>query len=97
MIGLEALLVEWQQFLDHLQEMEVLDADSWKRIIDGTQLAKALDVKPDKWMAAALDICMAWQFRNPNATDPAEAVEEVKRRAEELGIPLKTPVPIQRS
>ncbi len=71
--------------------MEVLDAPSWKRPIDGTQLAKALDVKPGKWMAAALDVCMAWQFRNPHATDPAGAVEEVKRRADVLGIPLGSP------
>jgi tRNA nucleotidyltransferase (CCA-adding enzyme) len=69
--------------------MEVLDAPSWRRLIDGTQLAKALDVKPGKWMAAALDVCMAWQFRNPKATDPAEAVQEVEMKAKELGIPLK--------
>lgn len=78
----------WQRFLDHLGEMEVLDAPSWRRLIDGTQLAKALDIKPGKWMGAALDVCIAWQFRNPKATDPAGAVEEVKRRADELGIPL---------
>jgi tRNA nucleotidyltransferase (CCA-adding enzyme) len=87
----EALFSGWQQFLDHLEEMEVLDAPSWRRLIDGTQLAKALDAKPGKWMAAALDVCMAWQFRNPNATDPAEAVKEVKRSADELRIPLKRP------
>ena len=81
----------WQQFLDHLEEMEVLDAPSWRRIIDGTQLAKALNLKPGKWMAAALDVCMAWQFRNPNATDPGGAVEEVKKKAEALGIPRSVP------
>jgi tRNA nucleotidyltransferase (CCA-adding enzyme) len=88
-LGFEALFLGWQQFLDHLGEMEVLDAPSWRRLIDGTQLAKALDVKPGKWMAAALDVCMAWQFRNPQATDPTEAIEEVKIKAEELRIPLK--------
>jgi tRNA nucleotidyltransferase (CCA-adding enzyme) len=82
------LLSEWQEFFDYLQEMEVLDAPSWRRLIDGTQLAKALGVKPGKWMAAALDVCMAWQFRNPNTTDYAGAVEEVRTRAEELHIPL---------
>jgi tRNA nucleotidyltransferase (CCA-adding enzyme) len=88
-LGFEALFLGWQQFLDHLREMEVLDAPSWRRLVDGTQLAKALGVKPGKWMAAALDVCMAWQFRNPKATDPAEAVAEVKMKAGELGIPLK--------
>ena len=87
----EVLFIEWQQFLDHLGEMDVLDAPSWRRLIDGTQLAKALNVKPGKWMAAALDVCMSWQFRNPKATNPAEAVEEVRRRAEALGIPLSVP------
>jgi tRNA nucleotidyltransferase (CCA-adding enzyme) len=83
-----ALLRGWQKFFDYLLEMDVLDAPSWKRLIDGTQLAKALGVRPGKWMATALDVCMAWQFRNPEATDYAGAVEEVRSRAEELGIPL---------
>jgi tRNA nucleotidyltransferase (CCA-adding enzyme) len=89
----ETLFLEWQQFLDHLGEMEVLDAPSWRRIIDGTQLAEALDLKPGKWMSAALDVCMAWQFRNPKATDPAGAIEEVKRKAGSLGISRSIPEP----
>lgn len=80
-------LGEWQLFLDHLQEMDVLGAPSLKRIIDGTQLATALGVKPGKWMAGALDACVAWQLRNPGVTDPAGAVEEVNSRRKELGIP----------
>lgn len=89
--GFETLFSGWQQFLDHLKEMEVFDAASRRRIIDGTELAKALGVRPGKWMAAALDVCMAWQFRNPGATDRAGAVDEVRKRAEELEIPLKAP------
>ncbi len=58
-----------------------------KRIIDGTQLAKALGVPPGKWMMGALEVCLAWQLRHPDATDAAGAVEEVNRRREELGIP----------
>ncbi|KAJ2973552.1 hypothetical protein NUW58_g8909 [Xylaria curta] len=83
----EQFLNEWQVFLDHLRELDVLDAPSLKRIIDGKQLAKALGVKPDKWMTGALEVCVAWQFRHPDATDPSGAVEEVTRRREELGIP----------
>jgi tRNA nucleotidyltransferase (CCA-adding enzyme) len=66
-----------------------MDAPSCKRLIDGTQLARALGVKPGKWMASALEVCMAWQFRNPGVIDPSDAVEEVRARSEELQIPFK--------
>jgi tRNA nucleotidyltransferase (CCA-adding enzyme) len=78
---------EWQMFLDHLQELDLMNAPSLKKIIDGTQLANALGIKPGKWMAKALEICVAWQLRHPDATDPAGALEEVNSRREELGIP----------
>lgn len=87
--GFETVLSGWQQFLDHLREMDLMSAPSRKRLIDGTQLANALEVKPGRWMAAALDACMAWQFRNPDLSDLTGAVEEVRARAEELQIPLK--------
>ncbi|KAI2640811.1 hypothetical protein GGS26DRAFT_586807 [Hypomontagnella submonticulosa] len=80
-------LRKWQMFLDHLQESGVMEAPSLKRLIDGTQLAKELGVKPGKWMAQALDVCIAWQLRHPEATDPAGAVEEVQSKRAELGIP----------
>ncbi|XXG95039.1 1,3-beta-glucanosyltransferase gas1 [Hypoxylon texense] len=79
----------WQLFLDLLQELDVMDAPSLKRLIDGTQLAKALGVKPGRWMAPALEVCVAWQLRHPEATDPAGAIEEVRSRRAELGIPEK--------
>ncbi|KAF2968274.1 hypothetical protein GQX73_g5336 [Xylaria multiplex] len=69
-------LGEWQLFLDHLSELNVLDAPSMKRIIDGTQLARALGVKPGKWMTGALEVCVRWQLRHPDMTDPAGAIEE---------------------
>ncbi|KAK8052531.1 CCA tRNA nucleotidyltransferase- mitochondrial [Apiospora rasikravindrae] len=79
----------WQLFLDHLQELDVMEAPLLKRLIDGRELAKALSVRPGPWMTRALDVCVAWQLRNPGATDPAGAVEEVRGKAEELGIPIK--------
>lgn len=79
----------WQMFLNLLQELDVMEAPSLKRLIDGTQLAKALGVKPGRWMAPALEICVAWQLRHPEATDPAGAIEEVQSRRTELGIPEK--------
>jgi hypothetical protein len=45
-----------------------------------------LGVKPGKWTGAALDVALAWQLRNPGVEDPAGAIEEVRRRKEELGI-----------
>ncbi|KAK3338208.1 hypothetical protein B0H65DRAFT_434532 [Neurospora tetraspora] len=82
----EDVLKEWQAFLDHLVEMDLMDAPSVKRIIDGKQLAAALGVKPGKWMGQALEVVMAWQLRNPTVGDPEGAVEEVRKRKEELGI-----------
>lgn len=82
----EKLLAGWQTFLDHLRALDVMEAPSLKKMIDGTQLAKALGVKPGKWMAQALDVCVAWQLRNPEETDPSGAIEEVRSKKEELGI-----------
>lgn len=67
--------------------MDLLEAATCKRIIDGKQLSKELKAKPGIWMAAALDLVMAWQFRNPTETDPRGAIEEVMRKREELKIP----------
>lgn len=80
-------LREWQLFLDHLQELDVMEAPAMKRIIDGTQLAKIMGVNPGRWMTKALEVCIAWQLRHPNVTDPAGAVEEVKSKRQELGVP----------
>ncbi|KAI1635574.1 poly A polymerase head domain-containing protein [Biscogniauxia mediterranea] len=80
----------WQMFLDHLQELDVMNAPSLKRLIDGTRLAEALGVKPGSWMTRALDVCVAWQLRNPDATDASGSIHEVYKRRDELGIPATT-------
>lgn len=82
----ETVLAEWQHFLDHLVELDVMDAPSLKRLLDGKQLAGALGARPGKWMTPALDMVTAWQLRNPGVADPAGALEEVRLRREELGI-----------
>jgi tRNA nucleotidyltransferase (CCA-adding enzyme) len=51
-------------------------------LLKGTDLAKALSIKPGPWMKDALDVVMAWQLRNPSTTDPAEAIEAVKKARE---------------
>ncbi|KAK1976491.1 poly A polymerase head domain-containing protein [Colletotrichum cereale] len=76
----------WQTFLDHLAHLDVMDAPSLKRRVDGRMLAKELGVRPGKWMGQALDVCVAWQLRHPDETDPTGAIDEVRQRAGELGI-----------
>ena len=82
----DEVLGGWQKFLDHLDELDVLEAPSLKRLVDGKRLSAALGLKPGKWMAPALDVCLAWQFRNPGVTDVTAAIAEVRERSDELGI-----------
>ncbi|VUC20188.1 unnamed protein product [Clonostachys rosea] len=81
-------LREWQNLLDHLVELDVVDAPNIKRLVDGRALSKGLGIKPGVWTGKALDVCMAWQLRNPNETDISGAVEEVRKKKGELGIPI---------
>ncbi|QSZ28759.1 hypothetical protein DSL72_003264 [Monilinia vaccinii-corymbosi] len=85
--GFESLSSEWQKFIDHLKELDVMDAPTIRGIVDGKMLSKALGVKADKWMGPALDVCMEWQLRNPNSTDAEGAIDEVRKRQKELNIP----------
>jgi tRNA nucleotidyltransferase (CCA-adding enzyme) len=49
---------------------------------------KALRIKKaGPWMKPALDVCMEWQLENPGVDDTSGAIDEVKRRKEELQIP----------
>lgn len=77
---------EWQVFVDQTQKLDLMDAPSIQPLVDGRMLSKAFNLKPGRWLSPALDVCMAWQLRNPHETDPAGAVDEVRQRQEELGI-----------
>lgn len=83
---LKEITDSWQAFVDHLQHLDLMEAPSIKPLVDGRQLLQSLGIKAGKWMAPAMEICMAWQLRNPQATDPAGALEEVRQHKEELGI-----------
>jgi len=83
----DEILKGWQQLLDHLEETDLMEAPNLKRLVDGRQLSTALGAKPGKWMTKAMDVAMEWQLRNPGVTDPAGAVEAVRERRDELGIP----------
>ncbi|KAK1840857.1 tRNA nucleotidyltransferase [Colletotrichum chrysophilum] len=79
-------LTGWKCFLDHLADLDVMDAPSLRRLVDGRLLTKELGVRPGKWMGQALDVCVAWQLRHRGETDPAGAIAEVRQRSKELGI-----------
>jgi tRNA nucleotidyltransferase (CCA-adding enzyme) len=55
-----------------------MNAYEFKPLLDGTTLAKALETKPGPWMKEALDVVMAWQLRNPEATDTAAILNELQ-------------------
>jgi tRNA nucleotidyltransferase (CCA-adding enzyme) len=86
----DGLFGEWQGFIDHLETMDVMDAPNLKPILSGTELSKALGgVRPGPWMKPALDVVMEWQLRNPGVEDATGAIEEVKKRSADLGIPIQ--------
>lgn len=76
--SIKNLLTSYVVFIDQILKHQVQEADTFKPLLKGTDLAKALNTKPGPWMKDALDVVMAWQLRNPDATDPAEAIEAVK-------------------
>ncbi|KAM0238974.1 hypothetical protein ACHAP5_008480 [Fusarium lateritium] len=83
----ESFLAGWISFLEHMAKLDVYEAPSLKAILNGRQLAQALGTKPGKWTGQALEVVLAWQFRNPCETDPAGAIKEVQEQRKELGIP----------
>jgi tRNA nucleotidyltransferase (CCA-adding enzyme) len=73
-----AHLSAFTNFLEYVQELDLLDAYSLKPILDGKALTKALGVPTGPWMKDALDVVMRWQLRNPGKKDTAEAIQEVR-------------------
>lgn len=76
----------WHAFVNHLQQLDLMEAPHLKPLVDGRKLMQSFGIKGGKWMAPAMEICMTWQLRNPQSTDPAGALEEVRQHKEELGI-----------
>lgn len=78
----------WQKFIDHVEKMNLMKVATEPNPVNGKQLLKALgNIKTGKWIADALNVCMEWKLRNPNATSSEGAIEEVKKKRMELGIP----------
>lgn len=91
-VPLSTVLSEWQGLIDHLESMDIMDAPAEKPLIDGKMLMAEFNAKGGVWTKGALDICMAWQLRNPGATSPEDlkaALEEVRKKSDELQIPMK--------
>ena len=85
--GSRAVLEGYSLWLSHLSSLKLLNVDQLKPIVSGKELMKAFNTKGGKWVSVALDFVMEWQLRNPDQTDPASAIAEVKDRKEELNIP----------
>jgi len=77
-------------WLRGLKAQDLLEVDSLKPLVNGNQLSKALEEKPGPWMKKALEIVIEWQLRNPKADDAEEAIAEVRRRTEEIGLVQNT-------
>ncbi|GAB7346745.1 hypothetical protein MBLNU459_g1853t1 [Dothideomycetes sp. NU459] len=73
-------LSDFELFLSHIEQLDLMDACSMKPLLDGKALAKALSTPPGPWMKDALDVVMAWQLRNPGKTDAKDAIEEVQSK-----------------
>ena len=65
-------------FIDKLQDLDLLEACSFKPLMDGTSLAKALGAKPGPWMKDALEVVMAYQLRNPEKANRDDAITAVQ-------------------
>lgn len=81
------IISSYSKWFEHIQKLNLTEAYALKPLLDGKTLAKALETPPGPWMKSALDVVMAWQLRNPEVTDPAGAVEEVRiqRQTQETG------------
>jgi len=77
-VSKDEILRSYDSFLARVTELKILNVDTFRPLLKGTDLAKALGTKPGPWMKDALDVVMAWQLRNPDTTDPTAAIEAVK-------------------
>ena len=82
----QELLYQYSTWVAELRTLKLMDVDSLKPLVNGSQISKALGAdKGGPWMKKAMDIAMEWQLRNPEETDPAGGIEEVVNRKKELG------------
>ncbi|KAF1990862.1 poly A polymerase C-terminal region-like protein [Aulographum hederae CBS 113979] len=75
----------YQSLLQRIEDLGVGEAYNLKPLIDGKTLSKHFSAPPGPWMKPALDVVMAWQLRNPDATAPDGAISDVKAYLEKEG------------
>ena len=81
------LLDEYARWLEEVEGLALLDVDKLTPLVNGTDISKAMGgAKGGPWTKKALEIAMAWQLRNPNATEPDDGIKEVVSRKKEFGL-----------
>ena len=83
--GRQQLIDGYAAWLSRIKELDLFDAPSLKPIVNGKQLCDAFGAN-GPWVKKALDIVIEWQLRNPDETNPENAIEEVKQRKKEIGV-----------
>lgn len=78
------MLKQCRPFLTTLRKLDLVDAYTFKPLLDGKTLANALKMKPGPWMKDALEVVMAWQLRNPDNRSVDDAIAAVKDNHGEL-------------
>ncbi|KAF2754439.1 poly A polymerase C-terminal region-like protein [Pseudovirgaria hyperparasitica] len=74
----DLIVSSYAEFLAHISDLGIIEAYTFKPLIDGNAIAKALSAKPGPWMKEALEVVMAWQLLHPDLTDPSLAIEALK-------------------
>jgi len=85
-LDLSQVLNGYATWLQGLKAQDLLEVDSLKPLVNGNQLSKALEEKPGPWMTKALEVVIEWQLRTPESDDAEEAIAEVRRRKEGIGL-----------
>lgn len=70
-------------FVEHLQRLNILEAWSFKPLMDGKTLANAIGTSPGPWMKDALDVVMAYQLRHPGTAKAEHAIAEVHKHRQD--------------
>ena len=72
------MFLTYESFVGRVEKLGLTEAYSFRPLLDGKQLAKAIGISAGPWMKDALDVVMKWQLRNPGNTNASEAVNDVK-------------------
>ncbi|KKZ67627.1 hypothetical protein EMCG_06687 [[Emmonsia] crescens] len=80
----------YEKLLLYIENSNLLDACSLRTPINGRDIINALGLKTGPWMTKAMEMVIEWQLRNPEETSKEAAINEVRRRRDELGLTSET-------